>query len=399
MSPAQRQIFNVFPYVIVSALYATVSGWVTFHATAIDYAAYLIGSHGFITGHDVYQWNAEEFQAAARILNIPSFAYPYRYTPVIAILISPLLALPYRAGLLIWSLINSAATIGTSELLGRLSENPVKRRVIRFSVWFFVPSFVSLYAGQVNPLTALLGAAAAVAISKGRDRIAGAWAALAFLVKPIAIGIICYPIWKGRWKMIIPFAAIVAITLALMIALFGWGSLHSGVPLAVTGMQVEAYPPLQNFWGTAHRWFSVHEYGTNVTNSSRLAEGAGWLLSIGLALATLLLCLPPIRNSTWREADWGMVIIAIALAVPATWYHHYVLLAIPLAFLIAGAERAADIVLAFAAWLAINMFGAAWHFLIGRTILLDLGTYGALILWIGLAKMSRRRRASCFPMK
>ncbi len=391
MPAISRQILKFWPYALAAAFYIAVSAWVAFHATGLDYAAYLIAAHGFIAGQDVYSWNAEDFQAAARSLGISHFAYPYRYSPVSALLISPLLALPYKAGLFLWSLLNAAAILAVGELLSRLASKASRRWIIRFSVWMFVPFGVSLYAGQVNPLTTLFGALAILAIHQGRDRMAGAWAALAFLIKPIAIGLICYPTWKGKWKTVVLFTLIAASVLSLMMAFFGRGSLYSGVPLSVAGLDVGAYPPLQSFWGLGQRWFTHHEYGWSLAENPLLASRAGLLLSLSLAIATLLFCLPPMRKNSWRDADWGLVIVAIALVIPATWYHHYALLAIPLAILIAHAKSLPDAVLAFAAWTSINVFGMAWHAMIGHTILLDLGTFGALLLWIGLAGISCRR--------
>jgi hypothetical protein len=383
---------NALPYIAATALYLTVVSWATVRATALDYAAYLIGAYGFVSGQPVYQWGPEDFQNVARHLDIAYFAYPYRYSPITALLISPLLAFPYRVGLFLWSLINAAACLAAGELLSRLSSNPLKQWIIRSAVWLFVPFFVSLYAGQVNPLVTLIGALAVLAISKGRDYSAGICAAIAFLIKPTAIGLICYPLWKGKWKTTILFAVITALVLSLMTWMFGWGSLNSGVPLSAAGSHIGAYPPLQNFWGTAQRWLTPHEYGWSLAGNAISAGRMGWLLSLGLAVSTVLFCLPPFRPASWRDADWGMSLIAIALVVPQTWYHHYALLAIPLAILIAKTEFLLDALLAFAAWLAINIFGVAWHFLLGHTLLLDVGVLGALILWLGLARVSWRCR-------
>jgi hypothetical protein len=394
---AHRRILRILPYAVAAVFYLSVVVWVTVHTTALDYGAYLIGAHGFITGQDVYQWQATDFRAAAQQLNIPYFAYPYRYSPVTALMIAPLLAFPYRAGLFIWSLINAVAILATGELLSRLSANPAKCWFIRFAIWLFVPFLVSVYAGQVNPLVTLLAALAVLAFGKGRDREAGSWTALAFLIKPTVIGLIGYSIWKGRWKMAITFAPIAGVLLALMTAFFGWGSLQSGVPLSIAGIRAGAYPPLQNFWGAAQRWFTAHEYGRPLANNPALSDQAALLLSLGLAIATIVFCRPPFHRNSWRHADLGMVIIAVALMVPATWYHHYAILAIPMAILIASSETRMDIALVLVAWLAIDLFGVAWHDLVGHTLLLDTGTLGALILWLGLARISKRQRAALIP--
>lgn len=106
--------------------------------------------------------------------------------------------------------------------------------------------------------------------------------------------------------------------------------------------------------------------------------------------------LPALRPESWRDVEFGMVITAIALIVPATWYHHYALLAIPIAILISCAETRVDFALAFIAWSAISIFGVTWHALVGHTLLLDMGTIGAFMLWLALARMSRRVRSRSF---
>lgn len=382
---------------LVAFFYLAVVVWITVHATALDYAAYLIGAHGFVTGQDVYHWTEADYRTTALDLHIPYFAYPYRYSPVTALIVSPLLFLPYRWGLFIWSLLNAAAILAAGEWLSRLSSQSVKRWCIRSAVWLFVPFLASIYAGQVNPLVTLPAVLAFLLLAKGRDCAAGSWISAAFLLKPIVIGFAGYSIWKGRWKTAGAFILITAVVLGLLAFLFGRGSLLSGIPLSIAGTHGGAYPPLQNFWGTASRWFAEHEYGWSLTVNPALSELAGLLLSISLAVATALFCLPAMRPDSWRDADLGMALIAIALAVPATWYHHYAILAIPLAILIAKAEAAIDIILAGIAWLAINLFGIAWHDMVGHTLLLDTGTMGALALWTGLAGISCRQRR--MPMR
>ena len=398
MSASWQRILKVLIYSLIAIFYLAAILWVTVHATALDYGAYLIGAHGFVTGQDVYQWGEAGYRDAAKQLGIPYFAYPYRYSPLVALLISPLLAFSYKTGLFIWCLINAAAVLATGELLSRLSVNRAKCWAIRLSVWLFVPFLTSLYAGQVNPLPTLLAAMAVLYFKKKRDGIAGWWAALAFAAKPIVLGLLCYPIWKGRWKAVIASMLSLTFLYSLMTALFGRGSLKAGFPLTIDGSTVGTYPPLQNVWGAMHRWLTAHDYGWSLINNPVLSNRVGLLLCLILAIATIALCWPPLRLNSWRDAGLGMVIAAFVLIIPATWYHHFTILVIPLAILIASAETWIDIVLASVAWIAINLFGLTWHALAGHTLLLDLGTAGALVIWFGLAGLSfRMRPRNIFP--
>jgi hypothetical protein len=392
VSALWRKILKVFPYAAIAILYLTVALWVTSNATALDYGAYLIGAHGFVTGQDVYRWSEADFKTAAQHLNIPYFAYPYRYSPLVALLISPLLAFPYRTGLLIWCLVNAAAVVTTGELLSRLSADNIKRWVIRLAVWLFVPFLTSIYAGQANPLTTLLATLAVLAFREDRERLAGGWAALAFLMKPIVLGLICYPIWKGRWKAVISCGVIMAMIFSLLTILFGWGGLKAGIPFTNALSTRGVYPPLQNLMSAARRLLSTHDYGWSLANNPVLSDWVGVSLCIILAMATMAFCWPPLLRGSWRETGLGLTIIAFVVIVPATWYHHFTILTIPLAILLASAQTRIDIAFAAISWVAINIFGLAWHHLTGHTLLLDIGTAGALVLWIGLVVNGFRKR-------
>ncbi|RPI20373.1 MAG: DUF2029 domain-containing protein, partial [Acidobacteria bacterium] len=144
--------YGLLAYFVISCYYLGVSTWVAVTEKPIDYPVYLLSAYGFYHKQNVYLWNENDFRDAAAALGVRRYTTPYRYSPAVAYLVMPFLFLPYRIGILVWSLLNGAATILAGELLARMADRPVKRWLIRASTWLFVPFLVRGYAGQANAL-------------------------------------------------------------------------------------------------------------------------------------------------------------------------------------------------------------------------------------------------------
>jgi hypothetical protein len=92
------------------------------------------------------------------------------------------------------------------------------------SVWFTV----GLTRGQASVLMTWLVIAAIFWENKGRTAAGAACLAGAVLLKAFALTLLCYYVWRGKWKMVV--AATVAMVLGGLLlpsAVFGWhGNLH-----------------------------------------------------------------------------------------------------------------------------------------------------------------------------
>src|SRR6202030_2008024 len=100
---------------------------------------------------------------------------------------------------------------------------------------FFLPawivavwSIVGLTRGQASVLMSWLVIAAIFWEKKGRTAAGAACLAGAVLLKAFALTLLCYYVWRGKWKMVsVTLVAILLGGLVLPSAVFGWhGNLH-----------------------------------------------------------------------------------------------------------------------------------------------------------------------------
>lgn len=377
------------------AAYLTVSAYITWRNTPVDYPIYYMAAYALQHGSDVYTWTDSQFTALAQQLGLERFAPPYPYPPLTALFVLPLLQLPYRVGLGVWTILNSASMILAGLLLGKWAHTLWHRRLVWLAVWGMVPALMSLYAGQVNPLTLLTATLACLAIKRSRPWLGGAWLGISLMFKPLAIGIAAYAVWRGRWRLLRGAGVSIGVLLAMCYGFFGANALHF-LRIKSTWGPV-TYPPAQDLPGLAIRWFSLHEWGRPLLNAPQFGYWLGIGLAAILTLATIALCLPAGRRG-WNDNQMGLIIIAILLVNVRTWYHHAVLLAIPIAFLICSNVRRSKWwwFLLAAANTLIAVFGLGWHWLVGHTWLLDLATWGMLLLW-GLNAWDIRKQGQAVP--
>ncbi len=367
--------------------YAAAAAWILARRSPIDYPVYAMAAWGLQRGEAVFRWEAADYHRAATALGFPRYTMPYRYPPLTALLVSPLLGLPDR-GMGIWTALQALSAILTAGVLAQWIGAPLGprgRAVLLLSVGLFPPFLVSLYAGQVNPLATLLIVLSLWAIARGGAGWGGFLLGVSLMLKPLGIGAAALLIWEGRWRALGGLLLGSALALGASALAFGPPALEFLlVSLPATG---SAYPPAQNLPSLALRWLTHHPYGLALADDPAAARWAGAALSGTLILLTLAWLGRPgaPRGSFAGRAAW--MLCAAFLANPGTWYHHGTVLAPALAVLLRQAPqrpwrwRAA---LAASAG-AVAVWGLAWHAFVGWTPLLDLGTLGTLGLWILLA--------------
>ncbi len=347
--------------------------------TAVDYPVYVMAAYGFLRGENVYAWGEGDYRRAAADLGFTRYAPPYRYPPLTALLAVPFVGLP-AAGLWVWSALQGGAWLLTPWILGRLAPAGARRRLIWLGVGLLVPFFVSLYAGQVNPLATVTAAAAVVRLAGGRAA-GGGFLGLSLTFKPVGLGLAALLLWERWWGALFWALVMAVVLLGLSAAAFG------SVALNFVGSNLSPaptpYPAAQSLPGLAARWLTVHPYGFSLADHPAAARWAGLGLS-GLVLAvTAAACWPPGRSGPSFGVRAGLVCAAVLLANPGTWYHHATMLGIPLAVLLGRAEGRpgwwwAALTLSYG---LVQVWGIAWHALLGLTPLLDLATFGLVGVW------------------
>jgi hypothetical protein len=162
------RLLDLLVWASLAVICVGAAAFVSARQTAVDYPVYLAAAYGFLQGADIYAWQEADYDRVAAELGLSRYATPYRYPPLTALLVAPLVNLP-REGLWVWSGLQAGAWLLTVALLGRQAAGGSRRRVGWLMVGSLVPFFVSLYAGQVNPLTTLLVAAAVLTLARGRS--------------------------------------------------------------------------------------------------------------------------------------------------------------------------------------------------------------------------------------
>jgi hypothetical protein len=166
------------------------------------------------------------------IRNIRGWAYVY--PPPYSIAMVPFALLPLPVSVLAWYFLCVGLTISAVSMSSQLASAGVTGERKRLAI-FFIPALivavwftVGLTRGQASVLMSWLVIAAIFWEKKGRITAGAACLGGAVLLKAFALTLLCYYVWRGRWKMVAATtAAIIIGGLVLPSAVFGWrGNLH-----------------------------------------------------------------------------------------------------------------------------------------------------------------------------
>jgi hypothetical protein len=162
----------------------------------IDFTSYLMSARALWEGRSPYG------------LVTP---WPYVYPMLLALVLIPLVALPYTAAVLAWFATNVAAL---AAIVSKTTNRPVLPVAITLVASFPIIQS-TLLNGQVNFLVVLCSVLAICAAREHRDVAAGTWlgAGIALKLMPAVLGM--YFLVRGRWT------AIVATGVAALVFSFG----------------------------------------------------------------------------------------------------------------------------------------------------------------------------------
>jgi hypothetical protein len=220
----------------------------------------------------VYWTAASRALAAEPLYRVDDGHYQFKYLPAFAVLAAPLATVSLETAKAIWFV----TSVGLLTALIALSFRFVPER--RKPAWLLVAItllvMLKFYAhelvlGQMNALFAVIIAASVVALRSGREWAAGAFIALAIVVKPYAVIFLPWLLVRRR-----P-AALALATAGTILAV--------ALPAVVYG--VEGDVALHRDW-----WATVStSTAPNLTNSDNVSIAALWAKWIGVgALATTL---------------------------------------------------------------------------------------------------------------
>ena len=285
-----------------------------------------------------------------------SRGWAYVYPPPYSIVMVPFALLPLPVSVLAWYFLCAALTVSAVIMSGQLAANAIGDERKRLAI-FFIPALivavwfgVGLTRGQASVLMSWLVIAAIFWEKKGKTMAAAACLGGAVLLKAFALTLLCYYVWRGRWKM--AAASVVAIILGGLLlpsAVFGWhGNLHyigewthevAGPALGSesTRTHSELYDQLLSMERPRNQ-----DLGSVM---QRLAEGDQtrvMVLVLAAALGLPIWLIGRKANAHSEPLILGAVVVWMLLVSPVAEDHYFSLYVLPAAYALAasmGAER------------------------------------------------------------
>ena len=173
---------------------------------------------------EVY-WRAGARAAAAEPLYRPADAdYQLKYFPSFAVAAIPLGMMPLDVAKAVWFAVSATALV----VLLPLSVSLLPHR--RQPVWLLIAALLvclgkyyaeDLVLGQINTVVALVATLAILALSRGRESIAGVLIAVAIVLKPYALILAPWIAARRQWRSIAALATGLLIACALPAVFYG----------------------------------------------------------------------------------------------------------------------------------------------------------------------------------
>jgi hypothetical protein len=384
------------------------SAYVAFRSHAVDFYAYYLAASGFRQGLDMYTLPTSGWELLARTLRVPDYAPPYRYPPLLAVGVMPLLSLPPRWAAFVWITLSAGAAMGATALLAsalrpaRPGEESRRLLLAWGLLALFTPVLTTLYAGQANTFVLLTVALTLWAFKRERPAAAGLALALGTMIKVMPAVLIVYFAWRRQWRVVLGAVIGLAALSLLSIVVVGPATFLSYITHAVVQADPQvagAYPPNQSLIGFFSRLLTAHAWGGSWADNPGLAWTLGRAVGLLVLALTFVLCRPgrPIRERV--DVEVGLMVIATHLFPSVSWYHHLALLLVPTMVLLwrglnGGGWRDWRVLWGVVCLVLLDVQGLFWHQLAGWTLLLSLGTYAMLLLWAALAWLQERGTTS-----
>ncbi len=289
--------------------------------------AYLPAGSAVVT--DPSQLYGEEVM----FVNIPIFAY----------LFTPLTWLPRRAASALMLLSGLASIPLAAALLARLTKATGANRWLIWALCIASGPFInSVREGNTTHFVLLMLIAASFAFQNKRDGVAGMWLALAAGIKLPLLLIGLWLVARRLGKATAAYAGTIALIAGLSVLRFGWDlhqrwyeqcvrpfSLH---PLGAFNVQSIDGMLVRFFTGTRHLhdWLPVEDMDPAFFFWKR-ALTAALVAAVGVCLVRA----GRPRRPEDRVEELGIVLCAALILSPLSWAHYYLLLLLPIAWLVA----------------------------------------------------------------
>jgi hypothetical protein len=361
-SPKWQIWFSRLTRLSLIGLILIYSGWLTYAISAdrpLDFYVYYLAAEIFATGGDAYTISKESWNTIAAELGITNFAYPYRYPPLTATLILPLRAIGPQGAAAIWVAASAIAMIAGGWLLARLYPSPYSRFLSLFLLLIMVAPLVTLDTGQVNGLLYLCLVLGLIWLIQDRPCAAAIALAVGALLKVLPLALILYLFWRKQWRLGALAMAALFLLFFAAIPLVGWENCLSYLQHAVSRGEPNfliVRSANQTISALLGRLFTERD-------PELVLWWARWL-ALAVTGATALACVPIGRFKEYVVAEYALIVAALQMIAPFTWYHQLLLLHIPLFVVCARAVQSQHwrrLVLWFGLLTLFDVHGMFWH--------------------------------------
>jgi len=353
-----------------AAVSLTVGVWVTVRTDApLDFSVYYMAADLVDRGRSPYAVDRDDWDRLAESLGIERYAWPYRYSPHTAALVTVLLPLGAHDAMIVWTIVNALAFLGGALLTGAALGGRRGQMLALWALACFGPVYNSYGDGQVEGIAFLGLAAAFWGLARNRSLATGAGIAVAAVLKLVPVVLVGYLLWRRRWRQaataIVAMAALTAVCLPVADAKLLGEWADDALRLTAPG-RINVNPPNQTATGVV---------GRLLLDRTSYGDGAREDTVRGIALAFAVVLFGLTGFATWprrrgpsrlarpaRPPDptavrddligFGMVLAASCVVGPFTYYHQFSWLLIPVVLLLVAAVDEGR------GWVVAAMFGA-----------------------------------------
>ena len=263
------------------------------------------------------------------------FLHPkfYLYPPAFALAFTPLTLFSAGTAAHLWALINAAALIAATSLLGRLQKKdgaaPATAAILAIALAMY-PTWWSLQLGQNTLLLFLCWTLFATALLQRRDTFAGVMLGILAAVKLNPLALLAWLILRRRWRAVIAASAVFILSLGVGTLCVGIGGMrgyfHDVLPLLATGTHYYENQSLTGFMLRLHR--KADSLGAEPGPYD--APLPHWLPAVSLLLlaithASAIARKKDAAGESGIAAELAAMILVLQIISPISWAHYLVL--------------------------------------------------------------------------
>jgi alpha-1,2-mannosyltransferase len=380
----------------VVLLYTSWIGYQFMRNRLYDFNVYYLAAYGFTHGYDIYgitrdvlTGHPSSWDTMAQQANVQHYVLPYLYPPLTAQLALPLTRLEVRTAGIIWLILTAVAFALSALLLGCSVQKPYGVGLAFLLLLLFAPMLTTLHAGQVNGFVLLALVVGVWGLHKGNAWLAGIGVAVGAMLKLVPVVFIGYYFLRKLWLAMIVAVGTIVVLMFSSYLTFPADTLPSYfASFFIVSRPGELIPfaPNQSLNGVLSRTLGGILPAHDIY---RL-----YLLGVLAVVLITAVYLWPMRKlpALWRF-EVGVVICAVTLITPYTWYHQLVLVFIPLFFVVehlVAHGRVRLLIVTGGLLILTGIHGFFWHRFASIAWLTSFPCLLVLFLWLMQMAMSKR---------